>query len=358
METLLERAHREGTPLIDDTGEGADVQVTFVWEGETAPLIMGDFNSWGMNQEKQREMTQAAEGVWTYGIRLPRDGYYEYLYSETDEPRSHLNDPLNKRRVTNGMGKFNNYFDMPQARHTTLIRVKKGIPQGKVTKREITHLFLPREKRDVWLYAPPVDHPVPLIVVYDGRDYLKRAKLPQIIDNLIAQDRIEPVALAMIQNGRETRIFEYMTSEATLVLITELLLPLAKEHLNLLDVETHPGAYGVLGASLGGLMALYSGLRLPSLFGKIISQSGSFQIDFGAGNSIVEVLLRLLPPLPLTIWQDVGQYEWLLQTNRQLNNLLKEKGYHVTYREFAGGHNYTSWRDMLPEALITTFGKK
>jgi enterochelin esterase-like enzyme len=360
METLLERARREGTPLIDDTGEGTDAQVMFVWEGETVPTLAGDFNGWGHDPERQATFTEVETGVWTYTIRLPRNGYYEYLYtSDPEDPKGRMNDPLNKRRITNGMGKFNNYFDMPQATHTKLVKLRKGVPQGRVTHHQITHDFLlGRKKRDVWLYAPPVDQPVPLIVVYDGRDYYKRAKLSQIVDNLIADNRIDPVALAMVENGRESRFLEYTNSEITLMMVVQVLLPLANEHLNLLDLEGNPGLYGVLGASLGGLMAMYTALRLPTIFGKVLSQSGSYLFDFGTGNSITEMLVRTLPPLPLTIWQDVGEFEWLLHTNRHINNLLKEKGYNVTYREYPGGHNYTSWRDQLPDALVATFGRQ
>ena len=56
----------------------------------------------------------------------------------------------------------------------------------------------------------------------------------------------------------------------------ECVLPLAAERLRLLDARTLPGAYGVLGVSMGGLMALYLGLRLPQVFGRVLSQSGAF----------------------------------------------------------------------------------
>jgi hypothetical protein len=37
---LLKRARSEGAPLID--GES----VAFLWRGERAPYLMGDFNNW------------------------------------------------------------------------------------------------------------------------------------------------------------------------------------------------------------------------------------------------------------------------------------------------------------------------
>ncbi|NIW48054.1 MAG: esterase family protein, partial [Gammaproteobacteria bacterium] len=53
--------------------------------------------------------------------------------------------------------------------------------------------------------------------------------------------------------------------------------PLAKEKLNLVDPEKEP--YGIMGASLGGLMALFTGLRITQIFGQILSQAGSFGFD-------------------------------------------------------------------------------
>ena len=119
-------------------------------------------------------------------------------------------------------------------------------------------------KRPVWLYQPPTPDPVPLVVVWDGGDYYRRGRLTQIVDNLIAQRRIRPIALALVENGGPARVVEYACSDATIGFVMECVLPLAAERLRLLDVRTSPGAYGVLGASMGGLMALYLGLRAPA----------------------------------------------------------------------------------------------
>jgi enterochelin esterase-like enzyme len=45
----------------------------------------------------------------------------------------------------------------------------------------------------------------------------------------------------------------------------------------------------------------------------------------------------------------------LLQSNRKMHKLLEQKGYEVTYREYNGGHNYTSWRDDLWCGLVHWF---
>lgn len=69
-----------------------------------------------------------------------------------------------------------------------------------------------------------------------------------IVDNLIAQKRIRPVALAMLHNGGRVRFVEYGCSDVTLALLVETVLPLARQHLKLVDIKKHPGSYGVLGA--------------------------------------------------------------------------------------------------------------
>lgn len=352
---LLKRAKSEGTPLID--GETA----TFVWEAQPdtpVPVIIGDFNLWGDFGTPATPLTEAGKGVYRSTVTLAPDAYIEYFFTtDPDDREIRIYDPLNQRRITNGMGKFNNYFQMPQATHTPLVKTRRGVPQGTVTRHELSHFMLAGGKRTVWLYAPPVEQAVPLLLVYDGKDYLRRARLPQIVDNLIAQGKIEPVALALVDNARASRFVEYNAGETALLGVMNLVVPLARAELNLLDPGEHPGAYGVLGASMGGLMALYTGLRVPSVFGKVISQSGSFLFHTPEYAGLVQLLVENLPVQPLTIWQDVGQYEWLLATNRALHTRLTDQGYRVSYREYPGGHNYTSWRDQLPDALIATFGK-
>ncbi len=64
-----------------------------------------------------------------------------------------------------------------------------------------------------------------------------------------------------------------------------------------------------------------------------------------------------MPRRPLKIWMDVGRYEWLLAANRRLHELLQEREYDVTYREYNAGHNYPAWRDDLAHGLEVAFGR-
>jgi enterochelin esterase-like enzyme len=96
--------------------------------------------------------------------------------------------------------------------------------------------------RTLYLYRTSVRTTVPLVVVYDRADYPKRARLNLIVDYLVATKRIPPCAM-----------------------------PLAQNHLTLIPPGDEP--YGILGSSLGGLMALYTGMRLSKVFGRVLCQS-------------------------------------------------------------------------------------
>jgi len=208
-------------------------------------------------------------------------------------------------------------------------------------------------EREVYLYRPSVKEPVPLLLVFDGQDYLQRGKLAVIVDNLIAEERIRPIAMAFLPSAGRWRSVEYACSDATILWLDQVILPLANKKMKLLDIKEHPGAYGVLGASLGGTMSLYTSLRMPEVFGNVLSQSGAFMIE--SRDFAVVDLVRHRQSRDINIWMDVGQLDVLLEDNRQMQKLLDEKGYAVIYREFSGGHNYTAWRDDVWRGLEVMF---
>ena len=344
---LLVRAETSGTPIID--GE----QAVFLWEGDQPPYLIGDFNAW--DPDAAAPWVEASTGLWSSTLTFPADAYMEYAFLVEPRDEARITDPHNQRTTPNGMGHINNYFYMPGGEPTPLAERGYEVRQGKLTRHRIENKWLlAAGKRWVHLYHPPTEAPVPLIVVYDARDYIARGRLTHIVDNLIAQGRIRPVALALLDNGGPARGIEYSCNDATAGFVAGEVLPLAQEHLHLMDPARHPGAYGVLGASMGGLMALYTGLRAPGVFGHVLSQSGAFELD--GAETVTVPLVRHMPVQPLKIWMDVGRYEWLLEPNRRMYALLQQRSYNVQYREYNGGHNYPSWRNDVWRGLEALFG--
>lgn len=346
MDHYLLRAQKEGTPLID--GE----TVTYVWQGKTAPALVNDLFDW---EENPVEMILAGPKTWIFSHELPRNAYLEYAFwdPENDE---RFPDPFNPRRTPNGFGRYNHFYYMPEASPHPITRTQRDVPRGSVIRTEVvTGEFAVGTKRAVYLYQPPTDEPVPLMIVYDGDDFVQRGRLPVVMDNLIAQNRIRPIALAMVANHNQARGVEYACSEWTLGFLTERILPLAFEHLNLHDLAGKPGAFGIMGASMSGLMAFYTGFRLPGIFGHILCNSGAFSIP--EHEFVVYELVKYTPPPDLKLWMGVGMFEPLVQTNRRMHKLLEARGLNHAYFEYAGAHNYTSWRNHYWLGIEYLFGK-
>lgn len=346
MQDILLRAQTAGTPLIE--GETA----TFVWQGKHPPVVIGDFTHW--EDGAPRTFKRLSKGIWTCALTFPADAYLEYAFLLDGQRRL---DPLNPRTTPNGLGKTNQYFYMPAGGPTPFAERDPSIPHGTVTRQVIEtgamELVVGR-KRTVHFYQPPVAEPAPLVVVWDGVDYLRRAHLPVIVDNLIAQGRIRPVALAMVQNAGRARMVEYACSDPALGFLTQSVVPLARAHLRLTDPRQ--GNYGALGASMGGLMALYTGLRLPGIFNNVLSQSGAFSSE--EYESVIYELIRHAPVQPIKTWMGVGAYDFtdILSGNRTMLGALQGRGYTVCFRKNNAGHNFPAWRDDIWRGLEWLYG--
>ena len=216
-----------------------------------------------------------------------------------------------------------------------------GIPRGRVTTHTlIAPGMVVGDTRKIHLYQPPTQEPSPLIIAFDGREYLKRVPLPTLLDNLIADKKIRPVAVAMIENSTmakgSARMAEYAMNELTLLFVLTQVLPFAQKHLDLVSPKKVPGAYAVMGASMGGLMAVFTALRAPHIFGTAISHAGAFEL-WDERPFIFDLAALPMQNRP-RVWLDVGRLDWLLGANRRMNKHLRAQKFVVEYREYYAYH--------------------
>jgi hypothetical protein len=207
LDPTVRGAFESGNPVIHGN------RATFVWEGDSAPQLVSDLHGWDAKPRHFKRISSTLKpasdrAFWSCSLTLPRDAYIEYKFYDPLSQEEFL-DPLNTRTVSNGVGSRNNFFYMPETMPSPFYLRRADVRTGTLTRYRVdTDSLQDDGVRDVYLYKPPASQPVPLLIVYDGYDYLHRARLATIVDNLIADRRIRPIAMAFLQNGRSRRSVE------------------------------------------------------------------------------------------------------------------------------------------------------
>jgi enterochelin esterase family protein len=118
--------------------------------------------------------------MWEAQLSFPNDAYIEYAIS-IDKKRKL--DSLNKDKVQNGLGEWNNYFSMPAFERTPFLNEGTEAPFFKI-KSQTLHdpLRLANGKRRVNFFIPPGSGPFPLLVIFDGQEFLRKGKIVQIYE--------------------------------------------------------------------------------------------------------------------------------------------------------------------------------
>jgi enterochelin esterase family protein len=243
-------------------------------------------------------------------------------------------------------------IELPDAPPQRWFAARPDVQRGAIEELTITSAAL-GEHRRVWMYRPPQAGAAAsnLLVLTDGHVWMSSHPIGRTLDNLIADGRIPPMVVAMVDVVDEpTRTRDLTGSERFLAFLTDDLLPLVRSRSSVTD---DPRRTAIAGQSYGGLTALYAGLKRPDVFGNVLSQAGAFQSRPDAPEWLTKAYAEG-PKLPLRLYLDVGvlDHESIVDCNRRLRAVLERKGYDLTYVEFNGGHEFYCWRGTIADGLI------
>jgi enterochelin esterase family protein len=386
LDQFWKTVSEQKTPLIERlSGDPHNVLATFLWkdDGETKDVVV-DARPNGVNPPSDpRSHMRRLPGtdIWYLTHRLPADA--EFLYQllvnlDNAAPLSNAviraavrEDPFNPNLFPEKddpaaayAGRSYSIARMPDVAAAPWIKKRTGVAAGAIQEHLIKSAVLTiAAERQLWVYSTPgqLSANPNLLIMFDGRNY--QADTPVALDNLFAEHKIGPTVAVFIDNGGATaRSTDLYFSDAfTKFLINELLPWVQQEY----KFKATASRTVVGGSSLGGLAAAYVAFRRPDIFGKVISQSGSFQVQKkGEDNDEPEWLARQLARAPKSdvfFCLEVGRMEYvppgptsLLASNRHLRDILQAKGYAVHYFEMSADHDPIHWRRALPEALLAT----
>lgn len=278
-------------------------------------------------------------------------------------------DPLNPARggAAGTLANRLSLVELPGAASLKWVTRREGVPAGKLTTVRFKSKILGNE-RNVTVYTPPGysrdGAPCNLLIVFDREQYTSEQTVPTpvILDNLAAEGKIPPTVAAFVGNVNRSK--ELPCNDAFADFLAKELAPQLRADYRVTD---NPEQTVAAGASYGGLAAAFAGLRHPEVFGRVLSQSGSFWWS-KPDEEEFEWLTRQFadgPKLPVRFYLEVGLWETgigrlhaptQVAANRHLRDVLRAKGYDVTYSEFSGGHDYFYWRGTFTDGLLALVG--
>jgi enterochelin esterase-like enzyme len=281
-------------------------------------------------------------GLWARVELIPADTKFSYAYS------------------VGGKTIGNRTVEMPDWSYPADSKPRPGASYGQYVPLKFRSQVFNND-RTGWIYVPaaykPDGPPAALMVFQDGDSY-KGENVGTVVDNLIA-DKAMPVTILALLNpgvnddGTRNRSVEYDTlSDRYATFLEQDVLPLVAKQYNLRD---DPTWRAIGGASSGGICSFTVAWERPQLFGRVLSQIGSFTNIRGGG--VYPDLVRKEAKKPIKVFLADGTNDLInrfgdwWQANQAMNAALSEKGYDVHFLQDRGFHNFWTCGRQLPEAL-------
>lgn len=368
VETFWNEVSRNGgTPLVECRPALApNCLVTFLWRGDASTRNVLVYSE-ALPGKPAEHLFQHLPGtdVWHRTYYFRDDARFMYMLSINDpltawevqgaERKKRFQgvrtDPLNQRNWC--------YVSLPRAPSEHWVEERPGIPRGEIRRHKLPTEALSGE-REFDVYVTPEFQSsqgiTPVLFLFDGEESRVLGKVPVILNNLFVEGRLPPLLAVFLIQPHERRETDLACSQATNRFLVKELLPWLRSEYK---IQTAAERTIAAGASLGGLAAAYAALEHPEAFGRVLSQSGSF--GWGKTDSEAQWLtaeFRSRPRVQAKFYFDVGLMETRggarsqLKTNRRLRDVLRQKGYEVTYWEFNGGHDFPCWRANFAGALL------
>jgi alpha-glucosidase len=221
--------------------------------------------------------------------------------------------------------------------------------------------------KTIWVYTPKsyhdTDKAYPVIYMFDAQNlfdektsYVGEWKVDEYLDTLKDNEAI----IVGIEHGNEKRLDEltpypheeYGGGHGDTFM--QFIINTVKPHIDI-TYRTRPEAEstGIIGASLGGLMAFYATIKYPETF----SKAGVFSPSFWVSSKIFDLTETAIIPKQSKFFFLVGSKEGaqMVPDQKKMVTLLLDKGVeanHIKDVVIEGGeHNEALWSSSFPDAF-------
>ena len=351
LETQLEQFLRVlnalGTPLID----GAKVHFVYYDPDAVKVAVAGEFNEWARNSDAIPMHRLGETDLFFHTLTFPGATRLEYKFLVDGEWKI---DPLCQHKIDNGIGGENAFFVVGDFHDPPELERVPDVAHGRIEEFEFESERLQNTRR-IYVYLPAAydrdgDVRFPSLYVHDGGEYLERALLGNVMDNLIHAHQIPPLVVVMVDPVNRMR--EYAADDAYRDFLCDEFLPAIDDRYRTIAERD---SRGVMGASLGGLISAFLALSRPHLFSKVGGQSSALHYQ----EAKVAALLDADGNMTIRFYLDVGSYEpRFIPAHERFVAMLKQKHWPYFYQELPGGHNWTNWRAHMKDLLVYLWGNE
>ena len=322
----------------------------------------GEFDGPGVADLKEGE-----NGVWEYTTPEPLEPEL-YSYSFLVDGLKMM-DPSNVYMIRD-VASVTNIFIIGGGR-ADLYQVN-NVPHGTVSRVWYNSPTLGMERR-MTVYTPAgyetsgKRYPVFYLLHGMGGDeeaWMALGRTSQILDNLIAQGKAEPMIVVMT-NGNASQ--EAAPGESQNGLVPPAMnLPKTMDGsfeaafpdvVKFVDktyrTKANKKNRAIAGLSMGGYHSLHISKQYPDMFDYVGLFSAAIMPDKKVQSPIYEDFDQKLKvqfsKKPALYWIGIGNTDFLYKANADFRKMLDEKGYKYTYYETSGGHIWKNWRIYLTE---------
>lgn len=354
-----------------------DNTVTFrlLAPGAKEVKVVGDFLT-------EKTKTPFGEGV----LAKSDNGLWEYTTPEALAPELYsytflvdglkINDPLNVFMIRD-VQSVSNVFLIGGDERADLYKVA-DVPHGTVAKVWYDSPTLGSERR-LTVYTPAgyesgrESYPVFYLLHGMGGDenaWTELGRAAQILDNLIARGKAEPMIVVMTNGNAD---LQAAPGESSLGFTPPTVhLPKTMEGsfetafpdvVNFIDknyrTKTDKKHRAIAGLSMGGFHSLHISKQYPDMFDYVGLFSAVIFPDPKVTSHIYKDFdLKLKTQFdknPALYYIAIGNNDFLFNANSEFRKKLDENGYKYTYLESGDGHIWRNWRIYLTDFVLRLF---
>lgn len=318
---------------------------------------------------------------------VEKDGVWEYTTPEPLAPELYsytmlvdglkINDPSNVHRIRD-VKSVTDVFIIPGDR-ADLYSIK-DVPHGTVSKVWYNSPTLGMDRR-LTVYTPAgyetsgKRYPVFYLLHGMGGDenaWTELGRASQILDNMIAQGKAEPMIVVMTNGNAD---LQAAPGESNLGFASpSMQLPKTMEGsfekhfpevVNFIDknyrtVKSKKGR-AIAGLSMGGFHSMHISKEYPDMFDYVGLFSAAIMPGKDVKSPIYEnmegKLKTQFQKKPALYWIAIGDKDFLYQANKDYRKMLDDNGYNYSYYETPEGHIWKNWRIYLTEFAPQLFKK-